>query len=453
MPFRGLIRFILFFFVSITVKAEDKKNNTRWSLSRCIEYAKANNLNIKQAEIAIKLSELKLQQTKLSQYPTVIFSDIQAIDFGRSIDPGTNLFTDFDLIFNRAQISGSLPLIFSGSIKNLKKAEQFNLDALIIDFKRLTNETAATVASYYFRALLAREQIFLIHSDIEKTKKLQEIIGDAISIGVSTKLNLYRINVKLSLDSSNYIEANTNYKNSIFAIKSLLNLNSNEDFELETPEITEKERREFVELESAEMIYKEAQTNQYKIKIDNLQVMAYEYKIKSSKAALLPTLSLEYNFNSFSANFINDKPFRHWWDGFGNQMQGNFSRLVGLSVNFPLFNSGQYRMEYKRDKINLENIKSQSDIFNSQLKQSVYTAFENALGSFNNISQAEKAVSETEKIYELSLKLFSLGELNAQDILTAQSDLLKAKLTMTNNILDFYLKNKIVQFYKTGEFK
>ena len=110
-------------------------------------------------------------------------------------------------------------------------------------------------------------------------------------------------------------------------------------------------------------------------------------------------------------------------------------------------------MEYKRDKINLENIKSQSDIFNSQLKQSVYTAFENALGSFNNISQAEKAVSETEKIYELSLKLFSLGELNAQDILTAQSDLLKAKLTMTNNILDFYLKNKIVQFYKTGEFK
>lgn len=43
-----------------------------WSLERCIEYALENNIQIKQQELNVKVSENQLTRSKLSAYPNLM---------------------------------------------------------------------------------------------------------------------------------------------------------------------------------------------------------------------------------------------------------------------------------------------------------------------------------------------------------------------------------------------
>ena len=43
----------------------------KWDLRKCVDYAVANNISVKQADIQARLAKLTLQQSKLSQLPTL----------------------------------------------------------------------------------------------------------------------------------------------------------------------------------------------------------------------------------------------------------------------------------------------------------------------------------------------------------------------------------------------
>ncbi len=52
-----------------TVFGQDK-----WDLQRCVEYAWANNITIKQSQVQAELAAVDLQQSQWAQYPGVDFS-------------------------------------------------------------------------------------------------------------------------------------------------------------------------------------------------------------------------------------------------------------------------------------------------------------------------------------------------------------------------------------------
>src|SRR5580658_10073768 len=80
-----LVCFLVFLLGGITAKAQEK-----WSLQKCVEYAAANNLQIKQSILAQQTSEANLLQNKLSVLPNLSGTAQQGFSFGRNIDPYTN---------------------------------------------------------------------------------------------------------------------------------------------------------------------------------------------------------------------------------------------------------------------------------------------------------------------------------------------------------------------------
>ena len=65
----------------------------KWDLRRCVEYAINNNISIKQADIDARTAKLSYEQTRWSQFGQANLSTNLGFNFGRSVNPTTNLFS------------------------------------------------------------------------------------------------------------------------------------------------------------------------------------------------------------------------------------------------------------------------------------------------------------------------------------------------------------------------
>src|ERR1700733_12217450 len=54
-----------------------------WDLTRCVEYALANNISVKQADVQARIAKLTLNQSKLAQIPTLTVGSSAGINSGR----------------------------------------------------------------------------------------------------------------------------------------------------------------------------------------------------------------------------------------------------------------------------------------------------------------------------------------------------------------------------------
>ncbi|MEI9955092.1 MAG: hypothetical protein WDM90_01965 [Ferruginibacter sp.] len=61
----------------------------KWNLRTIVDYAMANNINVKLMDVQAKVSALTYNQTKLSQYPSLAFSGNTGINSGSNQDPTT----------------------------------------------------------------------------------------------------------------------------------------------------------------------------------------------------------------------------------------------------------------------------------------------------------------------------------------------------------------------------
>src|SRR5579859_8080183 len=79
------------FLLGLACQAQDttaaKVSPDKWDLRRCVDYAVANNISIKQSDIQARLSKLTYNQSQWNQVPTVNLGTGLGINSGRSQNP------------------------------------------------------------------------------------------------------------------------------------------------------------------------------------------------------------------------------------------------------------------------------------------------------------------------------------------------------------------------------
>src|SRR5437762_2800034 len=121
---RAYTAFILLFFICSTAYAQDS-----WNLKRAVEFALANNISVKQADIQSRIAALTLKQSRLVQIPTANISGSTGVNSGRSIDPTTNLFTNTQLFSTGFSLSSGVTLFNFFSVKNNIEGSRFDNEA------------------------------------------------------------------------------------------------------------------------------------------------------------------------------------------------------------------------------------------------------------------------------------------------------------------------------------
>ena len=268
------------------------QDNNVWKLQNCIQYAKDNNLSIKESELNERLAKLTLLQANLSQIPNVNGAASYGQSYGTTIDP-TTLYP-ITQNYNYLSLIGNADVLIFGWFqkRNLISADRLYLDASKEDLNQMKNDVVLNVATGYFRALLAKEQIVVSEKQLELTRielgqtRQQSRAGTLPDIGIAL------LESQLATDSSIYIMSVSNYNASILDLKALLNLSMATPFDIVTPDISMADQINVAGL-TPESVYTEASHNLGSVRSSELRLAAAQKNFAAAKAALLPSLNLQ----------------------------------------------------------------------------------------------------------------------------------------------------------------
>src|SRR4051794_887798 len=162
----------------------------KWGLRQLIDYAIKNNISVKQADVQARIAALQLKQAQLNKWPTASLNTNVGLQFGRSIDPTTNLYTTEPLLYNNFQLQGGAEIYNWGRLKNAQAAANFNAQAALFDVEKAANDVSLNVASYYLQVLQAKEQIEVVTIQVAQTKAQYDDTKRKVEAGALPELNL-----------------------------------------------------------------------------------------------------------------------------------------------------------------------------------------------------------------------------------------------------------------------
>ncbi|MBX9781828.1 MAG: TolC family protein [Chitinophagaceae bacterium] len=477
-------RFSIFVLISIFLGlGTSLKAQEVWDLRRCVEYAWEHNLSIKLTDIQARIAELSYEQAKMGRYPNVNFSNSTGTNFGRAVDPTTNLFVSSTLLFQQYNLNVNGLIYNFGNVKNQVLASRISAQAASQDVQTNKNDIGLTVATTYLQVLLAKEQARIAYTTMQLTKARLADTRKRVDAGSLPELNALELESQFARDSATYISAATTAEQNLLNLKATLNLDAATPFDIAAPPV------EMIPVENIadllpEYVFQIAMQTQPQIKANDLRIQVIEYNLKAAKAALYPSINF---FGGIGTNFANPnskitgfnflgyvpsqsvvnvngtnqpvldpnvqlirgkKGFGEMWTGWGNQIDQNFRQNLGIQLSVPIFSGGIARTNYKRIQLNMKSASLTRDQAVVTLKNNVYLAYVSAKNALERYNASKRTLELTEKTFDLAQKRYNAGLMSTIDYITNQNNLFRARIQKTADQFDYVFRMKVLEFYK-----
>lgn len=411
----------------------------KWSLQKCIDYALANNIVIKQYQISTDYQKNELNQAKNNRLPELGANVGQDYSFGRSQQPdGTYKANNIGL--TRFSIGTSV-VIYSGSrLKNNIVNQDFALKKSLEDLEKAKDDVTLNIASGYLEILFAKELIKVSDAQVEQTKKQIERTSQLVEAGKLAPGALLEIQAQLAREELDVVNRQNTLQISLLNLAQLLELESYTNFDIETPALPEIQSQASVIAASG--IFEKAVENRPEIKSAEYQLKSAETQLKIAKGALYPTLSASAGLGDKYFNVLNVVD-----DDFGKQLKNNNDKSLGLSLNIPIFNKFQTKTNINNSKLQILNRSLELESAKKGLRKQIEQAYTNAVAALKRYNANQVAVKSMVESFRYIEEKYSVGRVNSVEyndskskLAIAQSDLIQAKY-------DFIFRSKILDFY------
>src|SRR6185312_8275513 len=466
----------LFLSISLFLLTEASRAQDKWDLQRCVTYAVANNISIKQADIQARLSKLTYTQSRLLRIPTLGFGSSVDLTAGRSQNPTSFTLNTQTSLYNNLSLQSSV-VVFNGfNIQRTIDASRYAWQAMLANSELLINNISLSVANDYLQVLLLDQTAQAAQLQLQLSQNQLQITRKQVFAGTLPELNAAELESQVAQDSSNYVIAKSNAIQAVFTLKALMDLDAATPFEVDTPPIDQIPIEQLANLQP-DAVYELALTHQPQQKMDALNIRGYTELMRAAKGAMMPTVSV---FGSLGTNYINTPqqvgtpvmgtdtighvagsnagvlgpvvkgynfstvPPVHYF----TQLNNYFAQTVGLSIQVPIFNQGTLRTNYEKSRRNLRNIELTRDQDNLTLKSNIYQAYNLAVAALEKYEAQKITLTATQKSYDFAQKRYNVGMSNTIDLLTNQNNYFNAKVNLIYDQFDYVFKMKVLEYYK-----
>jgi outer membrane protein len=458
---------VFFIFISIvTISAQEA-----WSLEKCVNYAIEHNIQVKQKIIQSESSKYTLEQSKASLLPSISASAQDAWQFGRSIDPYTNAFTEQNVNSVSMSVNANLVLFNGLQQINTIKENNYTLLANQQDLEDTKYNITLMVVSGYLQILfdmelleVAKNQQAITQTQVDRTK----ILVDAGSLA---KGNLLEIQAQLANEELTRINAENSLKTSYLSLTQLLELDTTGDFRVKVPELPDPS--ETIVIDSVKKVFEES--------LDLPMIKKQEYLLKSSEQTLkiakgnfCPQLYVSASYGTGYSDAMNKyslvpgslKEIGHvgsltgesvYTQGyntitnpyhFGDQLNDNrsFSFAVGLQI--PIFNKLSTKTRVSQSRLSVENSKYLLDQTKNQLYKDIQSARNSAESSLAKYKASQRALEAQMESFSYTQQKFDLGLVNSVDYNTAKNLLTKTQSEMVQAKFEFIFRVNVLNYYQ-----
>lgn len=458
--------------MAVSAQAQDT-----WSLERCIQHAKDNNITVKQAQANVRTALLAERQAKASRLPNVSANANVGEQFGRTIDPTTNQFSTVATSFNSLGLSAGVNIFSGGLINHSIKQAGWDLRAATADAEQLENTLGLQIASAYLSILLGEEQLENAQKRIQQTQEQLKVTNKLIDAGTLPMADKYNVMAQVAQAEQAAVQARNSVELAYLSLKQFLQLEPDFDLQIDRPEVPIPADANPESL-TLSPVYQTAVETQPSIRSADFRVKSAQEGIAIAKSGYYPTISayanLSSSYSSQARDFANpvvgpdvlgdpvilnvngtNVEVRQFVPSsivypklsYVDQIDQNFGQGIGASIQIPIYQNGRTRLNVERARLGVLTAQMQQIQTQQTLKNDIQTAIANARAARLTLDAAQKTFEATNIANENTVKRHALGTINTLDLTTARNNRDIAENDLVVAKYDYVFKLKILDFY------
>ena len=414
------------------------------TLDDCMAYAVEHSTSVGKKINALDDAQQDYNSSVASLFPSLSASVSGATNFGRSINPETNNYTNVSTFSNSYGISGSMPL-FAGlqginTIRAAKVARERGVNDLQLSRDEIAMQTMKAyidVLYYIGTAEIAAKQLEDSRLMLKEIKKLYEI-GRKSAAEVA----------EVESQEANYDYLLTEQQNNLALAKIRLCeiMNYPQDEELVIVEELDIEFQAM--LTPMEDVVTYALNNNAKVISAELNTSYSKLNYNRTKGYYYPSLYLYGGYNtSYFINMENQAAY----DAFLNQLRNNVGSYIQVGLSIPIFSGLDIRTSARKARNAWRNAELDEMAVRNAVESEVTQSYQQMKGYAKQYILGQKKVEAAQLAYEGIAAKFEKGLVTAIDLQTASTTLLQAKSDCLRSKLQYVIEYKMVEYYNGGK--
>ena len=409
-----------------------------WTLSQCVDYAIAHNIDIRRIALQADEGELAVVEAKDAFLPQLDASASQSFSFGRGLT-AENVYANRNTASTQWGVNFSLPL-FQGmrEYRRLRVAE-LSLQQTLLECGSARDNVTLNVMSQYLQVLYCKEVAASARSQAEYSAFEVERQRALVEAGKVAEATLYDVEALAAQDRLQVVTADNDIRIALVNLANMLQLPSAEGFDVAPfDEATPP-------LPDAESVFTSAEAVNHSLLSAAQGLKVAEGNISLAKAGFIPTLSFSGGLGS-SYYKLSGVPNA----GFGTQMRNNYSTYIGFSLRIPLFDAFSTRNQVRRAKVQRLNAELQYEQRRSDLHKEIELAYCQAKGARERLLTSRETLEKSRLSFTATQERFNLGRATIADFEQAKNNLFRTEVTGIQALYEYLLRVKVLRFYQSN---
>ncbi|RFS17425.1 TolC family protein [Emticicia sp. C21] len=439
---KNLTKYLLFFSITLSFSGTFAQN--QMTLKECLDVAIKNNLTYRESQIQAEAANVELMRVKSLQYPRIGFGVGQDLRIGRSIDRFTNSYIEEVYSTNGFGLDAIVTVFNGFQIKNQIQQNQLLKEAGVKGIEATRNLVTINLLQAYLQVLASQELVEVARQQVETSKAQVERINKMVSAGIVGQAESFLIRSQLANDEFSYVTTRNTLKTNRLLLFQLMNMTPTNNITF-TP-IGDEVNIYKLDNDFVNQLYDQSLANFPSVKRAELQLRSYNNLIKATKANVMPNVSLSASYGAFYSTSNKAETYVQ-------QINGTRNGSLSLNLSIPILGGLQNRPRIAAVKVQQQLTENTLNTAKLQLRQSIEQSFQ----AFDAASERYKVATDQVNINQENVKAveskISAGTVNTVEYVLAKTNFDRARSNLVQAKYEVLLQQKILDFYKDGEWK
>jgi outer membrane protein len=432
----GLFLFLLF--SSIKLHAQDSTlvgTTIKWDLSKCIDYAKKNNITINSLRLSMKTSQQEFELAKAAKLPDLSGSVSQNFTHYNSGNNNGGGGSGFGASGNYG-LSSSVTLYNGNYINNNISQKNLSVQAANLNILQQENDIILQITQAYLAILLDKENI-IYDTDLVNTAVAQvKLENQRYTVGTAARKDLIQLQAQQAADQYTLVNVKNTQRGDLLTLKQLLLLPSDVNFDIVRPDTIVADTTVSPLRDAQDIAYK----TRPEIKSGELGVKIAQYDVAKAAAGYKPSLVAGGSIGSGYATGAGS--------GYFNQFNNNLNEQLGITLAIPIFTKRVVKTQVEEAKIQVDQSKLTFQNTKVVLSENVERAFINVQNAQGQYDAAKEQYKYSQESYRIASEQLKVGVANTVDFLLQKNLFVQSQQAFLQAKYNVILSLKIYDFYR-----
>ena len=407
----------------------------KWDLQTCLDYAKKNNITIKDLRWGARSSEQDLLQARAAKLPNLTGTLSQSVVNSNNANPVVGGFQTQAKASGNYGLSSNWTVYNGGFLNNDIKQKNILLESAQLNVQQAENDITLQITQAYLNILLQKENIVYLQELVTSSESQLALGKQRFDAGSMSRKDYLQLEATLSNDKYNLVTAVNAHRTNVITLKQILQLPSPVSFDIVQPD-TLVANQSLASLQDAENA---AVNSRPEVKVGELGVQSAQVGLEKARAGALPTVSVGAGLSS---GYSDNNDLKYF-----SQVNNNFYQRLGVTVAIPIFANRVNKSNVERSKIQIEQAKLSLQGTKTTLDQAVEQAYISVLNAQAQLAAAESQWKTNQESFHITNEQLRLGAFNTIDLLTQKNLYVQALQAYVQAKYNNILNKKIYEFY------